>query len=436
MRTYSAFSTSHQIFRISTFPPFFRPSDRQDYQGQLRQNTFSLGKIKESTIRRENAILEYIKEYLGAKTTLDAITEEKAEGFPSWLQTVKGLGEGTIDRDIDKPKHLFRWAVRRKYINESPFQYLVGGSSVNEDRKQYVDKEWFDKVVSVFTCPELRAVLAFARWAALRIPTEIRHLKWSDFYEVDGELFFSVADKRLGTKTGKRAPCVLPELRPYLDDLSREQEYLFERYRNSSNIASEIHKQLKKADVRIWAKLFMNLRASLMTDFKIAGVPEYIMDKFFGNTEKVRQKHYINLNAVSDRQYAETLAAFWDCGQGEDNSIFGQASKCAPNFTPNLSNSREFAEHGMGLIAGELGLKMTGKELFDGFLASTEYQQAMNGLDVVFTACKEFSDGKIDERQVENVMQKYLRRAGQDAADSIPELFDVFNSFTRQGLEP
>jgi len=70
---------------------------------------------------------------------------------------------------------------------------------------------------------------------------------------------------------------------------------------------------------------------------------------------------------------------------------------------------------------------MSGKELLDGVLASPEYQQAMSGLDVVFTACKDFSNGKIDERQVEKRLKKYLRRAGNDAADSVSELSEIFN---------
>jgi len=86
------------------------------------------------------------------------------------------------------------------------------------------------------------------------------------------------------------------------------------------------------------------------------------------------------------------------------------------------------------MIADRLGINMTGKELLDGFLASTEYQQAMNGLSVVFKACKYFNDGKINERQVEKTVKKYLRRTGQDAADSISELSEIFQSFTRSRL--
>ena len=93
-------------------------------------------------------------------------------------------------------------------------------------------------------------------------------------------------------------------------------------------------------------------------------------------------------------------------------------------------------EYGWGLIADEFGLKMSGKELLDGFLTSPEYQQAMSGLDVVFTACKDFSNGKINERQVEKRLKKYLCRVGNDAADSVAELSEIFNSVTRQGLEP
>ena len=158
---------------------------------------------------------------------------------------------------------------------------------------------------------------------------------------------------------------------------------------------------------------------------EVPKLPDYYQQKL---AEKVRRKHYINLKAVSDRQYAETLSVYWDVGRGagEKNTF----------FTPYSFNPREFAEHGWGMIADELDINMIGKELLDGFLASTEYQQALNGLDVVFKACKDFNDGKINERQVEKTVKKYLRRTGQDAADSIPELSEVFHSFTRQGLEP
>ena len=65
------------------------------------------------------------------------------------------------------------------------------------------------------------------------------------------------------------------------------------------------------------------------------------MDKFFGNTEKVRQKHYINLKAVSDRQYAETLGAFWGGVGSAEDFISGCAPKNNPFFTilVNLRNT-------------------------------------------------------------------------------------------------
>ena len=141
------------------------------------------------------------------------------------------------------------------------------------------------------------------------------------------------------------------------------------------------------------------------------------MDKFFGNTEKVRQKHYINLKAVSEKWYAEALTVHWD-GTRETENV-------TPNFTPNFDDPREVGEYFWGLIADEFGLKMSGKELQAGWLSSVEFQQAINGLDIVFTACKEFNDGKIDERQVEKTVAKYLRRTGEDAADSITALTDM-----------
>ena len=384
--------------------------------GECRRN-----KITASTIRREKAILGYIKEFLGAGTDIKSIGTKKADEFPLWLEEEKGLSEGTIDRDIDKPKHLYRFAIKRKYTADNPFDHLKGGSSVNEERKEYVDRERFGKAINALADdPELQLVPLFGRWAALRMPSETRHLKKSDFWEQDGQMFFKVADKKLGTKTGKRDIHVFPELRPYLDKRLSQMEpddYLFEHYRNHSNIAEAVRKKLEKAGVPVWPKIFNNLRASLMTDFKMAGVPEIVMDKFFGNTEKVRQKHYINLKAVSEKWYAEALTVHWD-GTRETENV-------TPNFTPNFDDPREVGEYFWGLIADEFGLKMSGKELQAGWLSSVEFQQAINDLDVVFTACKEFSDGKIDERQVGKTVAKYLRRTGEDAADSITALTDI-----------
>ena len=99
--------------------------------------------------------------------------------------------------------------------------------------------------------------MAFALYAALRIPTEIRHLKWSDFNKVvvNGHTYeiFMVADKSKGTKTGLRPVPVIPLLLPYVDTLRSlakpGQEYVFEKYRNHSNIISAIYDDLERAGV-------------------------------------------------------------------------------------------------------------------------------------------------------------------------------------------
>ena len=61
---------------------------------------------------------------------------------------------------------------------------------------------------------------------------------------------------------------------------------------------------------------------------------------------------------------------------------------------------------------------------------------AMNGLDTVIPALRKYKEGKIDERQVRVKLKKYLRRTCRDAADSLDELSEIFETIAGAGLEP
>ena len=84
---------------------------------------------------------------------------------------------------------------------------------------------------------ELAGALAFARYVGLRIPSEIRDLKFADFHEVDGQI--GLFDVPQSGKTGFRRVPMFDELRPHFEALRSVakpgQVYVFEKYRKLSS---------------------------------------------------------------------------------------------------------------------------------------------------------------------------------------------------------
>ena len=156
-----------------------------------------------------------------------------------------------------------------------------------------------ERAIASCSHAELRGILAFARFAGLRIPCEIRELKFSDFDRVNN--LFRVDQSG---KTGQRRVPIFEELFPFLDVLQTEakpdQVYVFEHFRNCRNIGTLIKKRMGKAGLVPWVKFFVNLRSSCITDKERLGWPKSVMNAVFGNSEAVRLGHYIQPMADED----------------------------------------------------------------------------------------------------------------------------------------
>ena len=77
----------------------------------------------------------------------------------------------------------------------------------------------------------------------------------------------------------------------------------------------------------------------------------------------------------------------------------------------------------VSMVGERFGLSLSGKELFDGFLASNEYVSAMNNLNTITSITCDYSKKKISDRQFCSRLKKYLKRTGQDAADFVDAYF-------------
>jgi integrase len=286
-------------------------------------------------------IQNYLTEYFGENKRIDLITPVEAAGIKQYLMNErkkpKGkrggcLSETTIDRAVVSFKNCFKTAVDWGYLKVSPFANVKGGKTSNRKRRHYVTPYEFQQALNSVEKVELKIIFVFARYAGLRIPSEIQDLKFSNFkFEENGDASFDISP--LG-KTGERVVPLFDELRPYFDILLKfakpNQEYLFPKYRLCKGIGTLIRKRMAKAGLPIWTQFFTNCRRSCMKDKLEQGFTEREMTLVFGNTQDVRNEYYYfeterrKVAALARRQAAEA------------------AENVPPDFPPSYSDDLVF----------------------------------------------------------------------------------------------
>lgn len=143
----------------------------------------------------------------------------------------------------------------------------------------------------------IRCRFTLARYAGLRIPSELFALRWADV-DFDAGTMKVRSPKTEHHEGGAwRMVPLFKELRPHLDALFGESAaegtvFVISKHRlPGMNLRTEFGRILERADVPEWPKLFHNLRASreseLMREYDLATVCRWI-----GNSPAVAAKHY------------------------------------------------------------------------------------------------------------------------------------------------
>ena len=87
----------------------------------------------------------------------------------------------------------------------------------------------------------------------------------------------------------------------------RDQEWVISRIRNpKTNLRSQMIRILKRAEIKVWPKLFQNLRSSRESELiKVHGME--VACAWIGNTPAVAMKHYLQ---ITDEDYEKALEAW------------------------------------------------------------------------------------------------------------------------------
>jgi len=239
--------------------------------------------------RMANA-LNWLAGEMGQKL-LTEVTEGDCDRYTYRMhQTHRESHAGKLVRDA---RQMFKQAVRDRLIPVNPFEGIKTASKQDKDREQYIDAQTVLKVMA--HCDEYyAAVLAFARFAGLRCPSEHLSLQWSNVDWAANKMTF-YAPK---TRSNRTIP-IFKQVKPHLKALEEQRinEYVFFRARPSADktYTSQVSAAIKKSGTKQWPKLFVNLRASCEEDLKQV-LPESVVHQFLGHTKQVSDKHYTRLD--------------------------------------------------------------------------------------------------------------------------------------------
>lgn len=267
--------------------------------------------VKSSTMATYRQAYRSLIDYFGEDCRLDSITVRDAKRWRKWQKSSgnqrgekESLSENTVRRRTGLARQIFADAVDGKLIETNPFfdrKKLPATVRGNPARQEFVPSETIQTVLESIQCPELRAIVALARYGGLRVPSEPMALRWSDIDFVTGAIKIRAPKTEHHSNSGIRACPLFPELRPHLQllhDIANPgvdcpmSSRIISRYRSNQNLRTPFLKLLKRLDIPAWPRLFQNLRATRETELIAAGYPRKDVNTWLGHTGEVSLEFY------------------------------------------------------------------------------------------------------------------------------------------------
>jgi len=180
---------------------------------------------------------------------------------------------------------------------------------------QYIPATDIAKVIESARNWEWRVVIALARFAGLRVPSELVALTWADVNLETNRLVVRSPKLEKSSTGGVRVVPILPELLPYLRDAfdaAPEGEKLVVPTLGkalSGNLRTEMRRAIERAGLVPWQRTFQNLRSSFVIDLH-EQFPAHVASRWAGHTDKTALAHYLDvLDSHFDRASGQKSGA-------------------------------------------------------------------------------------------------------------------------------
>ena len=266
------------------------------------------GHTKPATIITIRRVADDLTAALGAGADLRSLTAEHAEQFKQFYQD-KGLAPATTYRRLKMAKMLFGHALKLKLVPENPFADIKAKNTNPAERRHYVTEADALRLIEAAN-PTWRIIVALARFAGLRCPSEVLSLRWEHVDLAAGRMTVSSPKTEHLEGRAYRVVPIFARLRPYLEEAFELAEpgevYVVggrqgSGYRASAqkpggwvntNLRTTFEKLIRRAGLSAWPRLFHNLRASCETDL-MQDHPIHVVTAWIGNTPKIALGHYL-----------------------------------------------------------------------------------------------------------------------------------------------
>lgn len=291
----------------------------------------NLGRKPASIVVYENAV-RMLVHYFGADRDIASIAPGEIDDMVAWAYVSGGqnddgdytepLAATTHSRRFQNIKSIFNRAARMKWLPMADFYQLFDSLPkqvrTNRKRRAMTPESAVYAAMKHALNNEQRLIFALARWAGIRMPSELIRITWQDV-DRESEKLLIRAPKQEHNEESKheRKIPIWPEIRPYLDIAEKEfidrsyrrypdepldmSQPVISRYR-STNTSS--HRQMflracyragltSHANESPWPKLWLNMRSTRVTELrqKYPKWPDAV-NYWMNHSEQISQQHY------------------------------------------------------------------------------------------------------------------------------------------------
>jgi len=278
--------------------------------------------LKESTVKNLRQAEKSMMAFCKGAQKITEFTPQDAADFRIFLLK-RPLVDTTVRRRCKRVKQIFAAAIKKKIITGNPFDDVPTANRTNKDRQRNIKKEDIQSVIDA--CPNIqwKLIFALARYAGLRIPSELKDLKWENiFWDKKRFVVHSPKTEHIEGKSFRIVP-IFPDLEPYLLEAMEKAEPGEKRVipiigGMSKNLRTQARRIIKRAGYEPWPKPFQNLRSSCETDL-VEKFPLHVVTEWLGNSPEVAQKHYLQ---VTEEHYerATQKPAQYPTQQGQETT--------------------------------------------------------------------------------------------------------------------
>ena len=273
--------------------------------------------VTESTRKVWGRVVVHAREHFGSRL-LSSLTPESGLEFREATMRRPGrigerLAEATVRKSCGVLAMALRAARKAGALACDPFEGVPKSAGANPEREVYVERATVEKVLEAGPGAEFRLLVALSRLAGLRVPSEVRGLRWG---AVDWERRAIRVDSPKTRRHGKpwRLVPLVPELLGMLEsaysDAPEGAEFILPTYRTHTSPAMLVLRACRAAGVEPWPRPFHAMRASCETDWA-ARFPLADVAAWLGHTRAVAARHYL-------RPTEATFEAATNCGKGGD----------------------------------------------------------------------------------------------------------------------